>query len=160
MTAAVRPAAPREAVALAEIHADAFPPSAAWRADALARLMETPGTFALSGGGTAIHPDGFILMRVAGGEAEVLTLAVRRHARRAGLGAALLEAGLAHAVARGAGACVLEVAHDNTAARALYAAHGFAAAGRRRGYYARPQGTAPADALILRWETPEHAENP
>jgi ribosomal-protein-alanine N-acetyltransferase len=39
----------------------------------------------------------------------------------------------------------LEVAERNGAARALYAAAGFAAAGRRRRYY--PDG---ADALVLR----------
>ncbi len=42
----------------------------------------------------------------------------------------------------------LEVASDNDAAVALYKGLGFAAAGRRKGYYQRPGGKS-ADALIL-----------
>jgi ribosomal-protein-alanine N-acetyltransferase len=64
------------------------------------------------------------------------------------VGADLLAQGLVLAVAGGAERMFLEVAEDNAAARALYARAGFAEAGRRRGYYARPDGPA-ADALVL-----------
>ena len=50
-------------------------------------------------------------------------------------------------VARGARTVWLEVRPSNQAARALYRAVGFAAAGVRRGYYRRP----PEDALVLSW---------
>ena len=43
----------------------------------------------------------------------------------------------------------LEVAEDNIAALALYHRAGFAAVGRRRGYYHRA-GAAPVDAQVLR----------
>jgi ribosomal-protein-alanine N-acetyltransferase len=52
---------------------------------------------------------------------------------------------MAGAVARGAAAMFLEVSDRNAAARALYAAAGFAKAGRRKRYYADG-----ADALVLR----------
>jgi ribosomal-protein-alanine N-acetyltransferase len=48
------------------------------------------------------------------------------------------------AAAAGAARMLLEVAEDNAAARALYAAAGFAPAGRRPRYY--PDGR---DALLL-----------
>jgi ribosomal-protein-alanine N-acetyltransferase len=56
------------------------------------------------------------------------------------------------AAAQGAVAMFLEVAVTNTAARALYAAHGFTEAGLRRRYYS--DGT---DALVLRSTLPSGA---
>ena len=94
------------------------------------------------------EPDGFILIRVVADEAEILTLAVRPAARREGLGARLVEAAVVRAAARGAERMFLEVAEDNVAARALYARTGFVEAGRRRGYYARADGSR-EDALVL-----------
>ncbi|MNE73850.1 ribosomal-protein-alanine N-acetyltransferase [compost metagenome] len=81
-------------------------------------------------------------------EAEILTLAVRPSARRSGLGARLVEAAVVRAAALGAERMFLEVAGDNAAARALYARAGFHEAGRRRGYYARADGSR-EDALVL-----------
>ncbi len=129
-----------EAAALAALHAAAFPPADRWGADAIALMLDLPGTFALHRPG-----QGFVLARVAAGEAEILTLAVHPEARRQGHGAALLAGAMASAVARGATAMFLEVAEGNAAARALYAAAGFAEVGRRRRYY--PDG---GDALVLR----------
>jgi ribosomal-protein-alanine N-acetyltransferase len=51
---------------------------------------------------------------------------------------------MAGAAARGAAAMFLEVSDRNAAARALYAASGFAEVGRRRRYYADG-----ANALVL-----------
>jgi ribosomal-protein-alanine N-acetyltransferase len=103
-------------------------------------LLGLPGGFGLLRPGV-----GFVLARVAADEAEILTLAVVPAARRQGHGEALLAGAMAAAVARGAGAMFLEVSEQNEAARALYAAAGFAEAGRRRGYY--PDGS---DALVLK----------
>ena len=55
---------------------------------------------------------------------------------------------MVRAAALGAERMFLEVAEGNAAARALYARTGFAGAGRRRGYYARADGSR-EDALIL-----------
>jgi ribosomal-protein-alanine N-acetyltransferase len=93
-------------------------------------------------------PDALLLGVAAGGEAEILTLAVRPSARRRGLARRLLAAFRAAAATAGAGRAFLEVAEDNAAARALYVADGWIEAGRRPRYYARSDGR-PADALIL-----------
>jgi [ribosomal protein S18]-alanine N-acetyltransferase len=129
-----------EAEALAALHAAAFPPADRWGADAIALMLDLPGTFAIHQPG-----QGFALARVAAGEAEILTLAVHPDSRRQGHGAALLAGAMAGAAARGATAMFLEVAERNAAARALYAAAGFAEVGRRRRYY--PDG---GDALVLK----------
>ena len=78
----------------------------------------------------------------------MLTLAVGPAHRRRGVGRALLAAAEAMASTT-ATAMFLEVATDNAAAIALYEAAGYAAVGRRAGYYARPAG-AGADALVMR----------
>jgi len=125
---------------LSRLHAEAF--DAPWDEAAFEALLAQPGVYAVEDG------NGFILMRVAADEAEVLTLAVRPGARRSGLGGRLTDAGVVEAAALGAGRVFLEVAEDNVAARALYARRGFAEAGRRPRYYARPDG-ASRDALLL-----------
>lgn len=133
-------AGPTHAQALAAIHAACFPPAERWDAIALATLSAQPGAVAL------LDPaGGFVLLRVAADEAEILTLAVLPGLRRQGRGRALLRAAGARAAALGAGALFLEVAPGNAAARALYAAEGFRPVGRRRGYY--PGG---GDAVVLR----------
>jgi ribosomal-protein-alanine N-acetyltransferase len=138
---------PRDAdlAPMAAIHAGCFPD--AWDVRALAELLATPGTFAVS------SLDGFILARTAGGEAEILTLAVLPAARRHGLGRALVIEAASHAQQSGAHDMFLEVGVSNVAARALYKSLGFAEAGRRKGYYARP-GLLSEDALILRANLP------
>ena len=126
--------------ALAAIHAEAF--ETPWDAASLSALLASPGVFVVA------EADGFILIRVVADEAEILTLAVRPSARRGGLGARLVEAGVVRSAALGAERMFLEVAEDNVAARALYARAGFHEAGRRRGYYARGDGSR-EDALVL-----------
>ena len=92
-------------------------------------------------------PAGLILWRVAADEAEILTICTMPAERRQGVGRRLIEAAKATLTAAGAGRLFLEVATDNAAAIALYRAFGFAEAGRRRGYYMRPEG--PIDALVM-----------
>jgi ribosomal-protein-alanine N-acetyltransferase len=129
-----------DAPELAALHEAAFAAPERWGADAIRLMLEMPGAFGLHRPG-----EGFVLARVAADEAEILTLAVAPAARRQGVGGTLLAQAMAVAAARGAAAMFLEVAETNGAARALYAAAGFAEAGRRRRYY--PGG---ADALVLR----------
>lgn len=85
-----------------------------------------------------------VLMRAAD-EGEVLNLAVAGGSRGRGIGSALLRNLLESAKREGVRQVYLEVRESNAAALALYAAHGFAVAGRRRAYYQRPV----EDALIL-----------
>ncbi len=128
------------AEALAAIHAEAF--EMPWSRLAFAELLDQPGVL------LEVDASGFILIRVAADEAEILTLAVRPSARRAGLGARLTRAAAERALLAGSQRLFLEVAEDNVAARALYDRMGFEAAGRRPRYYARPNA-APVDALLL-----------
>lgn len=126
--------------ALADIHARSISP--AWSATALAELLAQDGVWAETA------PDGFVLMRQADDEAEVLTLAVLPEARRQGRGRALMQTALDSCRTRGVSQVFLEVAADNPRAQALYRSLGMTEGGRRRAYYARPDGPA-VDALIL-----------
>jgi ribosomal-protein-alanine N-acetyltransferase len=89
---------------------------------------------------------GFSIAWIVADEAELANLAVRPEARRAGIGAALLDELLAAVDAAGPGTIFLEVREGNEAAIALYMARGFATAGRRKSYYRAPV----EDALIMR----------
>lgn len=146
----LRSAAADDAEALARLHAAAF--AQGWTADSLAGFLAAHGTvaFLAEESGTSL---GFILFRAAGGEAEILTLAVHPKARRQGFGRRLVEAAAGKAQTMGAAALFLEVAVDNKAALSLYGSLGFAEAGRRKAYYAR-EGLPPADALTLKVELP------
>lgn len=129
-----------DAEALAALHAEAF--DAPWNAAAFSALLDQPGVFGVRKAG------GFILCRIVLDEAEILTLAVRPQDRRAGLASRLTEVAAGLAARGGAERLFLEVAEDNAAARALYGRLGFVQTGRRRGYYARAEGSS-ADALLL-----------
>ena len=122
--------------ALAAIHAEAFEPDDRWDAAAFAEMFAMPGAF-----GRLDPRGGLALARRAGGEVELLTLAVAPAARRQGIGRALVAAVLAAAD----GPVFLEAAADNEAALALYAQAGFVPCGRRRDYY-----SAGRDAIVLR----------
>jgi ribosomal-protein-alanine N-acetyltransferase len=135
------PLGPGDAPRLAALHALAF--DRPWSAGEIAALMDSPGVLVLAA------PGGFVMMRAAAGEAEVVTLAVDPAFRRRGLGAALTRAGLAAALALGAEEAFLEVAQDNIAAIGLYRSLGFETVGRRPGYYPRI-GEPAADALVMR----------
>ena len=133
---------------LATLHAASF--ANAWSAAWFGKLMEQPGTFACLASGES---GGFILVRAAGDEAEVLTLAVTPAARRRGIGSALLAAAARRAREMGAETMFLEVGEANLPAKLLYARFGFHEVGRRRGYYASPDG-GNEDALVLSVELP------
>ena len=130
--------------ALAALHARAFTDAPRpWSAAEFAALLAAASTLLVARG------EGFALGRVAGPEAELLTLAVDPGARRRGLGRALVGAFEATAAARGAEEVLLEVAVTNAPARALYAGLGYVVVGRRPGYYRRV-AAPPVDALVLR----------
>ena len=127
---------------MAQLHAVCFATPRPWSAAEFTGLLQSPLTMFLAEQG------GFLLGRVVAGEAELLTIAVDPMLRRGGLGRRLTTAFLAQAQQNGVESVFLEVAASNEAARALYAATGFTAAGRRRGYYQRPDGSR-EDALVL-----------
>ncbi len=138
---------PAHAEVIAALHRAAMPEDA-WSADAWRSLLSAPGARArIAMDGTA--PAGFLHLRHAGDEAEVVMIATRPSARRRGFAAALLEDALA--ALDGGTALFLEVAERNHAARALYARFGFAPVGRRPGYYRTPSGRQ--DAIVMRLRT-------
>ncbi|MEO3386571.1 ribosomal protein S18-alanine N-acetyltransferase [Mesorhizobium sp. CAU 1741] len=95
-------------------------------------------------------PAGFVLARLAAGEAEILTIAVARVQRRRGLGRDLMEAVLRELHAQRAEALFLEVDETNAPAVALYRRLGFREVARRRAYYDHPGDTPRTDALVMR----------
>lgn len=130
---------------LASLHAQCF--TETWSAESIAALLEAPGAFAF------VVQDGFILMRVAGDESEVLTLCVTPAARRRGIASALVLEAAKHAADLGAERVFLEVNATNLPAIALYKRLGFAEVGRRKAYYTSAAGGRD-DALVLRVEIP------
>lgn len=124
---------------LAALHASCFTMPRPWSAAEFASLLSAPGVVLLA------RPQAFLLGRIAGDEAELLTLAVAPPARRTGEARALVRRFLADCTARGAAVAFLEVAADNAAAIGLYRATGWQQAGQRRNYYA--PGLA---ALVMR----------
>jgi ribosomal-protein-alanine N-acetyltransferase len=89
---------------------------------------------------------GYGVVWVVGDEAELANLAVSDAARGRGAGALLLDALLRDVKARGGATVHLEVRESNAAAVGLYTSRGFAASGRRKGYYSAPV----EDALLMR----------
>ena len=135
---------------LAELHARSV--AQAWPASAFTALLTSPGVAAL----VAVtreeedeRPVGFILMRLAAGEAEILTVSVLPAERGKGVGLRLLEGALEVLRARGACEVFLEVGQKNAPAKRLYERAGFAEVGRRPGYYRNEAGLN-EDAVTLR----------
>lgn len=153
MTAApsitVRPVRGADLLRIAGIEAAAF--ADPWPVDLLAVELVHPQAILLAASrdlrdkGPAAGPiAGYISIRHAAGEAEILRVAVDPAERRRGLARALVEAGLARLRQEGVEICHLEVRVDNLGAIALYESLGFQQTGRRRGYYRNG-----ADALLF-----------
>ena len=119
---------------MAAIHAVCF--AKGWDAAEIGQFLGVPGCLALVASTSAAQaPQGFLIVRSAGDEAELLTLAVDPACRRLGLASALLAA--ATRALRGAGSkrLFLEVDQGNSAARGLYQSLGAIVVGRRPRYY-------------------------
>lgn len=130
--------------ALAELHALCFTTPRPWRAEEFAGLLEAQGTFLIS------HTNGFALGRIAGPEAELLTIAVHPDAQNAGHGSRLLDDLLCKATTLGAEDIFLEVAENNAAAIALYLKSGFSEVAKRKEYFKQISGP-PLTALIFKY---------
>ncbi len=131
---------------LVPLHAACF--AEAWDLEALATLLAMPGAFALVATTKSGEIAGFLMVRGAADEAEIISFGVHPAARRQGVGRRLLAAAIETAQRRGQRQLFLEVAWDNHAARELYLSEGFAEVGRRPNYYHRADGDAAA--LVMR----------
>ncbi len=138
MPASLRPASRADAALLARLARGAL--AEAWPEAEFASSLARAETRAW----LAPPERGFVLGRRSADEAEILVLAVAEAARRQGVGRALVGAFLAGLRAEGVKRVSLEVRGSNREAQALYAAVGFAAAGRRARYYRDGE-----DALVL-----------
>lgn len=87
------------------------------------------------------------IMQVAGGEAHLLNLCVRRALHGQGAGGVLLHSLIRLALQDDAQVLTLEVRPTNASARRLYGRFGFKQIATRRGYY--PGHTSREDALVL-----------
>jgi len=91
----------------------------------------------------------------AGGQGDVLTMAVATARWGQGIGSALLDQLLAEAERRRCTEVFLEVRADNARAQRLYRWRGFTDVGIRRAYY-QPSGT---DAIVMRLALQEPASS-
>jgi ribosomal-protein-alanine N-acetyltransferase len=146
-------ALPEEAEVLAEIHRDAF--RRIWSAHEFSALLTDPSVFALVARQTSLFGSrriaGFVLVRFAADEAEILTIAVRPNLRRRGVGRLLMNDVSRRLYRERIARLFLEVDRANAAAVALYRSLGFTVAGERKQYYATP-ATKDGDgtALVMR----------
>ncbi|MBV8183406.1 MAG: GNAT family N-acetyltransferase [Hyphomicrobiales bacterium] len=136
-----------DAPRLARLHAKSF--HRGWGEDEFEQLIANASTI---GEGAAFSErgalQGFILSRIAAGEAEILSIVVDVASRRRGVARALLSHHLDRLRERSIRELFLEVDEANAVALAFYENFGLERVGRRGSYYPRPSGERGA-ALIL-----------
>jgi [ribosomal protein S18]-alanine N-acetyltransferase len=139
---ALSEARPRDAAAIAALHKASF--QRGWGEDEVHGLLIESNVVAhrAMSGRTMI---GFVLSRLAAGEAEILSIAIAPRQRGRGLARPLLDLHLRRLAGLGTRAVFLEVDEHNAPARALYRRAGFYDVGRRKSYY-----QTGASALVLR----------
>ncbi len=148
----IRPLRADRAEACARLHKEGF--AHPWSEEDFAALLrEASAMAAVALDPASGHVRGFIVSRLAGDEAEILTIAVENSARGKGVGRTLLRENLRQAANAGAQAMFLEVDAGNVSALALYRRQGFTQVGERPGYYRLANG-ARATALIMRKALP------
>jgi ribosomal-protein-alanine N-acetyltransferase len=140
-----------ETEALAEIHRDAF--RRTWSAHDFTALMTDPAVFTLA---ARLQPlvgarrlAGFVTVRFAANEAEILTIAVHSRYRGRGYGRLLMDDVVRRLYRERIATLFLEVDRTNRAALRLYQRLGFKVAAERRNYYAEA-GAGDGTALVMR----------
>jgi ribosomal-protein-alanine N-acetyltransferase len=131
----------RDAAAIAKLHAASF--NRGWSEDEIERNVLTHRATV---NGRLV---GFIMSRLAAGDAEILSVAVSASYRGKGLARRMLNLHMGRLSGIGTRVLFLEVDEGNAAALRLYRRAGFMEAGRREGYYAAADGKR-ATALVLR----------
>ncbi len=138
----VEEATPSDHSVLAEIHERSFP--SGWSEDDLAALARQPGVTILQARRSSLLGSrsilGFVILRVAADEAEVLTIAVDPRQRQRGVGALLMRHALSRLYADRIASLFLEVDAANAPALALYRRLGFRKVGETARLLSRQRG--------------------
>lgn len=141
----------RDVEALSAIHDHSF--AHGWGSDEFATLLRQRNVVCLTARRTGVFGArrivGFILLRLAADEAEILTLAVEPVSRERGHGRRLIEEAMRRLYRHHIASVFLEVDESNLPAVTLYVSLGFKEVGRRKGYYAAANAAA-ASALVMR----------
>jgi len=144
--AAFAEARPNDAQAIAAIHGVSF--QRGWDEDEIYSLLIEKNVVAhCAVSGRKVI--GFILSRLAAGEAEILSVAIAPAWRGRKLARPLLDLHLRRLAGLGAHTVFLEVGEHNAPATQLYRRAGFREVGRRQGYYRSPS-EGDATALVMR----------
>lgn len=138
----VRPLTAADLDAVAQLESACF--ADPWTRAQLAEELDNPQATVLVAvqGGAVI---GYAGMHCVLDEAYVTNVAVSPQYRRMGAARALMDALIAHCIARRMAFLTLEVRASNEPAIALYRGCGFAPVGTRRGFYAHPT----EDAVLM-----------
>src|SRR5262249_28951248 len=139
-------AGPHDSAALAAVRGALF--RRGWSEDEFERLLLDRSVLAHRAT-LGQRPVGFIISRIAAGEAEILSVAVARAQQGRGLARRLLDLHMRRLAGLGVRTVFLEVRGDRTPARRLDGRSACRQVGRRDGYYTRP-GNASGAALVLR----------
>ena len=130
--------------------ADALPEAPHWPRSAYLKAIDpeaTPRRVALIATGAGPDPIlGFAVASLLVPQAELETIAVAEHYRRAGVGRQLLRNLIAELETADVDEVFLEVRSSNHSALAFYRSLGFCRTGIRSGYYANPV----EDAILMR----------
>ncbi len=129
-------------VELAVLHARCFTTPRPWSENEFRDLLTSDQVFLCN------RAHGFLIGRIAGPEAELLTLAVDPDHRRLGTGRRLVDEFEETALGRGAGQAFLEVSSINDPAISLYKTMGYREVGYRKDYYSQASGQK-ISALVL-----------
>jgi ribosomal-protein-alanine N-acetyltransferase len=149
----VEDAAQEDAEALAALHDHAFPQG--WGADDMAHFIADHAVttrmirpLSWMGRGPV---EGFIMVRQASDEGEILTFTIAEHCQGRGYGMRLLDDALLCLRQKGVDAVFLEVAESNESALKLYRRRGFLQVGSRPAYATLDDGSK-VRALVMRRE--------
>lgn len=145
----IEPAVSTDIPAIADIHAEEFHPP--WSEAEFESMLSEPAitTLVAREVGRKARPAGFVLVRKAADESEILTIATAFAHRRQGVGWALMDAALRAMHHERIAAMFLEVDETNHAAIALYRRLGFFKVGGRPDYYLTADGSRHS-ALVMR----------
>ncbi len=131
---------------LAALHTEALPPG--WKDADFAAYCGSVNRIVLKAGDEQ-NLLGLAVIQFAADEAEVLTLAVSKAARRKGIGFSLMKTAIETCQRLLISSIYLEVAESNEPAKSLYTRCGFREFARRENYY-QSASPAPESALIMR----------